>query len=122
MLPKTFRFPLLAQAALLTTSPAIHTRELAVEYDLKAIELSLRPSWFTGPHNASRPNLLSPARTKVCYVKSHDDGESDDSPYILQAIHACNPGGHVVFPKGTTYVIGTALNLIFLSHIDIGKE
>lgn len=47
--------------------------------------------------------------------------KTDDSKYILQALHECNNGGHVVFPQGATYVIGTAMDLQFLKHIDIGK-
>ena len=65
------------------------------------------------------PFCTSPPRYKTCIVKSHSDLKTDDSPYILKALHDCNRGGHVVFPNGTTYIIGTALDLTFLSHIDI---
>ena len=44
---------------------------------------------------------------------------TDDSPYILSALHACNNGGHVVFDASTKYIIGTALDMTFLQHIDI---
>ncbi|CAK3748229.1 Exopolygalacturonase X-1 [Lecanosticta acicola] len=44
---------------------------------------------------------------------------TDDSEYILAALESCNEGGHVVFPAGVTYVVGTALDLTFLKHIDI---
>jgi galacturan 1,4-alpha-galacturonidase len=54
-------------------------------------------------------------------VKSHNDGLTDDSKYILDALHDCNNGGHVVFKEGTEYLIGTALDLTFLKHIDLGK-
>jgi len=47
---------------------------------------------------------------------------TDDSEYILAAINKCNNGGHVVFPQNVTYVIGTALNLTNLKHIDIGER
>ncbi|KAI6945438.1 Exopolygalacturonase [Hortaea werneckii] len=35
------------------------------------------------------------------------------------ATSRCNDGGHVIFPQGTTYVIGQALNLTYLKHIDL---
>ncbi|OCL05527.1 glycoside hydrolase family 28 protein [Glonium stellatum] len=60
----------------------------------------------------------SPPRTKYCYVKGHGNGQ-DDSDYILQALHECNNGGHVVFSQGTQYIIGTALDMTFLKHIDL---
>lgn len=46
--------------------------------------------------------------------------KTDDSQYILEALHECNNGGTVVFPEHWTYVIGTALNMTFLKHVDIG--
>jgi len=55
-------------------------------------------------------------------VKSHNDCVTDDSTYILDALHDCNNGGHVVFKEGLKYTIGTALDLTFLKHIDIGKS
>lgn len=48
--------------------------------------------------------------------------KTDDSEYILEAINKCNNGGHVIFPQNVTYVIGTALNLTNLEHVDIGKS
>jgi galacturan 1,4-alpha-galacturonidase len=54
-------------------------------------------------------------------VQSHNDGVTDDSAYILDALHDCNNGGHVVFREGIKYLIGTALDLTWLNHIDIGK-
>lgn len=63
----------------------------------------------------------SPKRHKTCKVKSHDDMKTDDSPYIMEALHKCNDGGKVIFPAGKTYVVGTAMNLQFLRHVDIGK-
>lgn len=71
---------------------------------------------------SDRPSCVphgSPARNRVCYVQSHDDLVTDDSAYILSALQQCNDGGHVVFPANTSYLIGTALNLTFLQHIDI---
>ncbi|KAK4543344.1 Exopolygalacturonase X-1 [Oleoguttula mirabilis] len=82
-------------------------------------------------HQGTRPKIAfepkqpysafpkSPARTRDCYVQSHNDGKTDDSAYILSAVNKCNNGGHVIFPQGTTYVIGTALNFTDLKHIDI---
>ena len=80
-----------------------------------------RPRISYSPKQPYEPFPKSPARGKVCYVKSHDDFKTDDSPYILDAINKCNNGGHVIFSQGTSYVIGTALDLTFLKHIDIGE-
>lgn len=52
-------------------------------------------------------------------MPSHNDGKTDDSPAILQTLEQCNEGGHVVFPAGVNYLIGTALDLRFLCHIDL---
>lgn len=79
-----------------------------------------RPKVDIGPKKPYSPFPSSPARNRDCYVKSHNDGVTDDSPYILEAIDKCNNGGHVIFPQGTSYVIGTALNLTYLNHIDLG--
>ncbi|KAK4504503.1 hypothetical protein PRZ48_005419 [Zasmidium cellare] len=80
---------------------------------------SPRPESSFNPNEPWKPLPPSPPRHKTCYVKSHDDLKTDDSKYILNALHECNNGGHVVFPQGTTYVVGTALDLQFLKHIDI---
>jgi galacturan 1,4-alpha-galacturonidase len=53
-------------------------------------------------------------------VQSHNDGTTDDAPYILSALHECNNGGHAVFREGITYFIATAMDLTFLEHIDLG--
>jgi galacturan 1,4-alpha-galacturonidase len=45
--------------------------------------------------------------------------KTDDSAYILSALHKCNNGGRVVFPIGRTYVIGKPLEMQFLKHVDI---
>lgn len=47
---------------------------------------------------------------------------TDDSSYILDALHRCNNGGHVVFREGVEYFIATALDLTFLEHIDLGMK
>jgi galacturan 1,4-alpha-galacturonidase len=83
---------------------------------------SPRPSISFKPHHPSKPPPSPPPRNRVCYVKSHNDGVTDDSTYILDALHDCNNGGHVVFAEGLKYTIGTALDLTFLEHIDIGMS
>ncbi len=82
---------------------------------------SPRPSVSCSPKKPSKPQPPSPPREKVCYVRSHNDSITDDSEYILSALHSCNNGGHVVFKEGLQYTIGTALDLTFLNHIDIGN-
>jgi galacturan 1,4-alpha-galacturonidase len=84
--------------------------------------ISSRPPINCRPHHPSKPPPSPPPRNRVCYVKSHNDGATDDSKYILDALHDCNNGGHVVFKEGLKYTIGTALDLTFLNHIDIGKS
>ncbi len=83
---------------------------------------SPRPNVECHPKTPHNPKPSPPPRTKTCYVKSHNDGVTDDSEYFLDALHDCNYGGHVVLPEGTKYIIGTALDLTFLNHIDIGKN
>lgn len=80
---------------------------------------SPRPSVHCHPKTPHQPPPSPPPRNRVCYIKSHNDGVTDDSPYILSALHSCNNGGHVVFKEGLKYTIGTALDLTFLNHIDI---
>lgn len=83
---------------------------------------SNRPSLVYSPHRPYKKMHDSPRRHKKCVVKSHNDFKTDDSSYVLHAVEKCNDGGHVVFPEGTTYVIGTALDLTGLKHIDIGMS
>src|SRR4051812_43983283 len=78
---------------------------------------SPRPSIHCHPKSPHKPPPSPPPRHKVCYVKGHNDGVTDDSPHILNALHSCNNGGHVVFKEGTEYLIGTALDLTFLNHV-----
>jgi galacturan 1,4-alpha-galacturonidase len=80
---------------------------------------SKRPSFAIGPKHPGKPFPASPKRTKTCYVPSYGKGK-DDSTNILKSIKQCNNGGHVVFDKGKTYTIGTALDLTFLKHVDLG--
>ncbi|PYH46040.1 putative extracellular exo-polygalacturonase [Aspergillus saccharolyticus JOP 1030-1] len=73
------------------------------------------------PHKPFQPLPTSQSRTKTCHVRTHGDG-SDDSAYILSAIKQCNDGGKVVFDAGKEYIIGTALDLTFLKHVDLDIE
>jgi galacturan 1,4-alpha-galacturonidase len=81
-----------------------------------------RPSISCTPKVPAKPLPSHSPRTATCKVESHNDGITDDSSYIISAFHSCNHGGHVVFNTGLTYVIGTALDLTFLNHIDIGMH
>jgi galacturan 1,4-alpha-galacturonidase len=80
-----------------------------------------RPKISFSPKKPYKPFKTSPPRNRNCYVSSHNDGVTDDSPYIIDAINKCNPGGHVIFSQGTRYVIGTALDLTNLNHVDLGN-
>lgn len=82
---------------------------------------SKRPNHPIAPYHPGKAFPASPARTRTCTVKANGNGK-DDSKNILSAIKSCNNGGHVVFPKGKNYTIGTALDLTFLKHIDLGKQ
>ena len=103
--------------------PCIATQSAYEEY-LASIpgkaELARPKITFDG-HQPYQPLPESPKRHKHCKVKTHNDMKTDDSQYILDALHKCNNGGKVIFPAGKTYVIGTALDLQFLKHIDIGE-
>lgn len=70
-----------------------------------------------GPKCAFKPLPETAKRNKVCNVKSHGNGK-DDSDYILAALKSCNNGGKVVFDKD--YTVGTALDIQWLKHIDLG--
>jgi galacturan 1,4-alpha-galacturonidase len=83
---------------------------------------SNRPSLVYSPQRPYKKMHSSPKRDRKCVVKSHNDFKTDDSSYVLQAVGKCNNGGHVLFPEGTTYVIGAALDLTGLKHIDIGES
>ncbi|KAB5578770.1 exopolygalacturonase [Coniochaeta sp. 2T2.1] len=81
--------------------------------------LSRRPEINPSPYEPRLPIPSPPKRHKVCVVETHGDGVTDDSDYILSAFHECNDGGHVLFSKDSTYLIGTAMDWTFLKHIDI---
>lgn len=82
--------------------------------------LSRRPAINPSPYEPRLPIPSPPKRHKVCVVETHGDGVTDDSPHILSAFHECNDGGHVLFSRDSTYLIGTAMDWTFLKHIDIG--
>jgi galacturan 1,4-alpha-galacturonidase len=84
-------------------------------------DLSPRPVVNLAPYNPRLPIPDPPERTKVCYVKGFNDGVTDDSCRIMAALHKCNNGGRVVFKSDTKYLIGSAMDLTFLRHIDIGE-
>lgn len=81
---------------------------------------SARPDIVASPYQPRVPIPTPAERTKLCTVKTHGNG-SDDSAYILSAFHKCNNGGKILFPKNTTYTIGTAMDWTFLRHVDIGE-
>lgn len=82
--------------------------------------LSRRPQINPSPYEPRLPIPNPPMRHKFCVVNTHGDGVTDDSDYILSAFHECNDGGHVLFARDSTYMIGTAMDWTFLRHIDIG--
>ncbi|KAF7938605.1 uncharacterized protein EAE98_000943 [Botrytis deweyae] len=84
----------------------------------KHASLSSRPNVQYSPKTPNTPAPSPPARTKTCYVKSSGNG-TDDSPAIMSALNECNNGGHVIFSKGVTYLVGTAMDWTFLKHIDL---
>lgn len=61
----------------------------------------------------------SPSRNRTCVAASYNDLETDDAENILQAVHECNNGGHVLFGQDLTYTIASPLNLTGLSAIDL---
>jgi galacturan 1,4-alpha-galacturonidase len=71
------------------------------------------------PHHPFKPLPASQARHKTCHVANHGKGK-DDSANILSALKKCNNGGKVVFDSDKTYTIGTALDMTFLKHVDLG--
>ncbi|CAD6441728.1 8f28391f-bece-4afc-b165-64c327e63043 [Sclerotinia trifoliorum] len=81
-------------------------------------QTSTRPVVQYSPKNPSVAPPYPAARTKTCVVPSNGNGK-DDSSAIMSALHSCNNGGHVVFSKGVTYSIGTAMDWTFLQHIDL---
>lgn len=57
---------------------------------------------------------------RVCPVKANGQGR-DDSMNILEAVNNCNHGGRVWFMPNQVYTIGKALDLSFMSDIDLGE-
>lgn len=71
------------------------------------------------PHKPFSPLPASQIRYKTCHVANYGNGR-DDSSNIMSALKKCNNGGKVVFDAGKTYTIGTALDMTFLKHVDLG--
>ncbi|KAK0630359.1 exopolygalacturonase [Bombardia bombarda] len=94
---------------------------LPVAVRVFAQEISQRPTLTPSPYSPRVPFPNPPPRDndRVCVVMTHGDGITDDSLNILFAFHQCNDGGHVLFARGETYTIGTAMDWSFLNHIDI---
>ncbi|KAK3392735.1 exopolygalacturonase [Podospora didyma] len=80
---------------------------------------SRRPTLRPIPYRPRVPFPNPPSRKRLCVVRTHGDGITDDSQYILSAFRECNDGGHVLFPRENTYIVGTAMDWTFLRHIDI---
>jgi galacturan 1,4-alpha-galacturonidase len=78
-----------------------------------------RPEHRVWPHHPGKAFPTSPPRNRTCIVQSYGDGQ-DDAGYVLDAIWRCNNGGHVVFEAERKYIIGRALDLTFLTNIDLG--
>lgn len=119
-----FQFPTLlaiGSATLSFAHPASEELEGRAAESKISIHRSPRPVVKCSPKVPANPPRTSPPRNRTCYVESYGDSSQDDSEYVLAALNSCNNGGHVVFKQGINYTIGTALDLTFLNHIDIGK-
>lgn len=114
-----------AAAALSSASPALHAlqnRKAGLHVRQLTDHISPRPVISYTPKTPRLPPPNPPVRDRVCYVDSHNDGVTDDSPYIMEALQSCNNGGHVVFREGHEYFVATALDLTFLKSIDLGMQ
>lgn len=89
------------------------------DWSIRTSKTSKRTSRRIYPYHPGKPFPPSPPRSKTCAVKTNGIDGRDDSAYILKAIKECNNGGHVIFERGKLYTIGTALDLTFLSNIDL---
>lgn len=105
------------KAALLWRASLLAT----IAYVAAAGHISPRPSLSFSPNTPYHAVVEPPPRNKTCFIESHGDGKTDDSPCILNAFRECNNGGRAVFRQDQTYFIGTAMDWTFLNHIDIGK-
>ncbi len=86
-----------------------------------AVAASRRPQVRASPKSPRLPIPSPPERTgPTGLVQSHGGGQTDDAAYVLAALRECNDGGRVVFARDQTYVVGKAMDLTFLRHIDIG--
>ncbi|KAI9648536.1 hypothetical protein NHQ30_003171 [Ciborinia camelliae] len=106
----------IASAAIAVASPTLDTRR---GHNSKAASAaSTRPTVEYSPKNPSTAPPSPAVRTKTCTVTSAGNG-ADDSAAIMSALTECNNGGHVVFSKGVTYSVATAMDWTFLKHIDL---
>ena len=77
-----------------------------------------RPSPVAAPYAPGLPHYESPERNgQVCYVRALG-GDRDDATTLFSALKACNNGGTVYMPD-PLYNIKTALDLTFLSEVDV---
>jgi galacturan 1,4-alpha-galacturonidase len=96
------------------------TAVVSTPLDSRGVKPSKCPNHPIKPHHPAKQPPLSAERNKTCIVENARGSDQDDSDNILKAIKSCNNGGHVVFPKDQSYTVGTALDLQFLKHIDLG--
>lgn len=79
------------------------------------------------PFHPGKPHKPSPPCTKTCVVarpKAAAVVKGVKTPYdsgrdVLKAVRSCNPKGRVLFEKGQTYLINTALDLSNLENVDL---
>lgn len=113
MLPQTLDmlgFTVTSLAALLSFTPVVSTAWVAESF-LETLR-SPRPLH-------ARP---SPGRNKTCVAESFNDPKMDDAKNIVQAIHDCNGGGHVIFAERQIYTIASPMNLTDLTAIDLDVQ
>jgi len=84
----------------------------------QANQVQITTSAYTIRIDQSRAAL--PGR-RHALSKQNENG-LDDLQSILNVLHECNNGNRVVFSKNEKYIIGTALDVRFLNHIDIGND
>ncbi|KAK6504660.1 hypothetical protein TWF481_006600 [Arthrobotrys musiformis] len=75
-----------------------------------------RPTIKPHPYTTGKQFPTSPKRTRHCFVDALGNGK-DDSDNILAAAQKCNDGGTIAL-MDDLYIIGKALDLTFLKHVD----
>jgi polygalacturonase len=113
----------LVAAGLLCLSTAIETSLDSLSQNPNVLHRRQRSGGAVriGPKPPFKPMPASTPRTRECVVKS-GGGSGDDTANILDAIKTCNDGGRVVFPKSAKYLVGKAMDLSNLKHIDLGTR